>query len=149
MEKDRNRIRKDNGRNEKGAKKVKRKKMRLSFCKGDVLAIGFVLLLALVTEGSFLGGLADKKAQTAVICQNGRIVKEISLQSEDEVWIEGEYVNHIVVRDGAVAIVESDCPGEDCVHSGWISQAGRNIVCLPNRVEIRIRGEAEVDFILH
>ena len=44
--------------------------------------------------------------------------------------------------DGAVAVTASDCPGNDCVHSGWISAAGRSIVCLPNRLEVRITGGA-------
>ena len=60
------------------------------------------------------------------------------------------YTNRIEIKDGKVFITESDCPGEDCVHSGWISEGGRSIVCLPNRVEIRIEGEteSEVDFIV-
>ncbi|MBQ8917117.1 MAG: NusG domain II-containing protein, partial [Oscillospiraceae bacterium] len=45
-------------------------------------------------------------------------------------------------------IAQSTCPGEDCVHSGWISSPGRSVVCLPNRVEIRITGSSEVDFVV-
>ena len=67
-----------------------------------------------------------------------------------EILIENNYTNKLVVKDGKVAIVESDCPGMDCVHSGRISGKGRSLVCLPNRVEIRIEGEmeSEVDFIV-
>ena len=47
------------------------------------------------------------------------------------------------------AFTESDCPGRDCVHSGSIGSTGRSIVCLPNRVEIRvISAEADVDFVV-
>jgi len=45
-------------------------------------------------------------------------------------------------------IAESTCPGNDCVHSGKIHSAGRSIVCLPNRVEIRITGESDVDYVV-
>ena len=43
--------------------------------------------------------------------------------------------------------MEADCPGKDCVHTGSISKAGSAIVCLPNRLEIRIenRGDASSD----
>ena len=54
----------------------------------------------------------------------------------------------VVIRDGRAAILESDCPGGDCIHSGWISQPGRSIVCLPNRVELRIAGQGDVDFVV-
>ena len=48
-----------------------------------------------------------------------------------------------------IAITGSDCPGEDCVHSGWIKASGRSIVCLPNKVEIRIVGQSDdVDFVV-
>ena len=64
--------------------------------------------------------------------------------------IENNYTNKLIVKDKKVAIVESDCPGMDCVHSGAISGKGRSLVCLPNRVEVRIEGEvdSEVDFIV-
>ena len=70
------------------------------------------------------------------------------LNTDAEFEVSGEYVNRIVVRDGRVCIEDSDCPGSDCVHSGWIDKGGRSIVCLPNRVEIRISGESDVDFVV-
>ena len=78
------------------------------------------------------------------------MIQEISLDKDTEVLIENDYTNKLIVRDKKVAIVESDCPGMDCVHSGWISGKGRSLVCLPNRVEIRIEGDvdSEVDFIV-
>ena len=65
-----------------------------------------------------------------------------------EFVVEGDYTNVISVEDGKAAIIESDCPGADCVHSGWIHEPGRSIVCLPNRVEIRMEGASEVDFVV-
>ena len=69
---------------------------------------------------------------------------------DTEVLIQNDYTNKLIVKDKKVAIEESDCPGMDCVHSGVISGKGRSLVCLPNRVEVRIEGEidSEVDFIV-
>ena len=82
------------------------------------------------------------------VYQDGKLIKEISLSDTTEFTVEGDYTNVISVKDGKAAITESDCPGTDCVHSGWIHEAGRSIVCLPNRVEIRIEGASEVDFVV-
>ena len=82
------------------------------------------------------------------VYQEGALIKEFSLDSDVEFVIEGDYKNVITIKDGKVAITESDCPGTDCVHSGWIHEAGRSIVCLPNRVELRIEGTSEVDFVV-
>lgn len=126
---------------------MKKNRMRLKFCFGDIMAIVFVLALAV-----FVGVIFQKKTldagEMAVIYQDGKKIQELSLNKNVEIMIENCYNNKIAVKDGKVAIVESDCPGMDCVHSGWISRGGRSIVCLPNRVEIRIEGESEVDFIV-
>jgi len=76
------------------------------------------------------------------------LMQELSLESDQSILITGEYENTVVIRDGKACIAQSSCPGEDCVHSGWISSPGRSVVCLPNRVEIRITGSSEVDFVV-
>ena len=63
--------------------------------------------------------------------------------------VTGKYTNLIIVENGSIAITASDCPGEDCVHSGAITAPGRSIVCLPNGVEVRVVGQsADVDFVV-
>ena len=39
-------------------------------------------------------------------------------------------------------VSESDCPNQDCVHSGAISRAGQSVVCLPARVAVTLEGAA-------
>ena len=46
------------------------------------------------------------------------------------------------MENGAVRVSESDCPNQDCVHSGAISRAGQSIVCLPARVADTLEGAA-------
>ena len=128
----------------------KKNKMRLTFCKGDAVVIFSVTMLAIFIGVAFWMKTGKDKGSTAVVYQEGKKVQELSLEQNAEVFIENSYTNKVVVKDKKVAIVESDCPGMDCVHSGWISGKGRSLVCLPNRVEIRIEGkvDSEVDFIV-
>ena len=44
---------------------------------------------------------------------------------------------------GAVSVTQSDCPGQDCVHSGAVSRAGQSIVCLPARIVVELVGAAD------
>lgn len=119
--------------------------MRLKFQKGDCIAVAAVLLLALAVALPFVT-VRDEGA-AAQIYQNGELVKTLPLSRDATYTVEGAYTNVITVRDGAVSVTYADCPGEDCVHSGEICAVGRSIVCLPNRVEIRIVGaDADVDF---
>ena len=119
--------------------------MRLRFQKGDILAVAVPLVLAVVLFCAFLPGKAQE-ALKAEIYLDGRLVKTVSLREEQSFVLEGDWRNTVSVKDGRICVSHSDCPGEDCVHSGWISEPGRSIVCLPNRVEVRITGASEVDF---
>lgn len=129
---------------------MKTKNIRLTFCRGDITVIVFVLLLAGVIAFLFGRTVSPEEGNMVVIYKEGEKIEEISLYQNREILVENGYTNKIVIKDKKVAIAESDCPGADCVYSGWISQAGRSLVCLPNRVEIRIEGKEaeEVDFIV-
>ena len=127
---------------------MKKNHMKLEFCKGDFLAIGIVAVIAILVSILFWTKVGAEEGTMVSIYQDGALMKEISLNSDTEVVIEGVYKNVVTVKDGKVAITKSDCPGIDCVHSGWIHESGRSIVCLPNRVELRIEGTSEVDFVV-
>ncbi len=126
------------------------KTVRLTFQKGDFLAIIFVVLLAAGLVFTYLPKKNNTDQAMVQIYQDGTLVKEASLDSSKEqiISISGAYTNEITIRDGKAAITTSDCPGTDCVYTGWISQPGRSIVCLPNRVEVRITGTSDVDFVV-
>lgn len=122
--------------------------MRLRFQKGDILAVAVPLVLAVVLFCAFLPGKAQE-ALKAEIYLDGRLVKTVSLREEQSFVLEGDWRNTVSVKDGRICVSHSDCPGEDCVHSGWIGSPGRSIVCLPNRMEIRIPGDrGDVDLIV-
>ena len=122
--------------------------MRLHFQKGDVIAIAATLLLALSVFLAFLPGAAAPGAM-AKIYLDGTLLRTVSLDVSQKFDVTAEYRNTISVREGKIAVTESDCPGGDCMHSGWVGSSGRSIVCLPNRLEIRIiSGSGGVDFVV-
>ena len=123
-------------------------KNKLHFCKGDWLAIAVVVMLAVAVMLCFLPGNNAPDAYAEVYL-NGRLIKTVALQESQTFVIEDQYSNEITVADGKIAFTSSDCPGQDCVHSGSIQSTGRSLVCLPNRVEIRVVSKADdVDFVV-
>ena len=123
-------------------------KKSYGFRMGDLLAVGAVLLLAALVFALFLipgsteGGFAQ-------VYQDGQLQYTLSLEQDGQITVEGKYACTVTVQDGAVAVTRSNCPGEDCVHSGWITSPGRSIVCLPNALEIRVVGKSsDVDFVV-
>ena len=122
--------------------------MRLRFQKGDLLAVAAVLLLAAAVFALFLPS-RNGDAAVVEIYRNGQRSHAFPLNADRQVTITGDYTNVVTISGGKVAITESSCPGGDCISCGWVSSAGRSIVCLPNGVEIRITGgDSEVDFVV-
>jgi len=116
--------------------------------KADIL----ILIAALVMAVGIITYFARTEAEgsTAIILRDGKEIMRIDLSAvgEKEYTVEGDYINHILVKDGSISVIESTCPGGVCVSSGSISEAGKSIVCLPNRMEIRITGSDEVDVVV-
>ena len=143
---------------------------RLSPNKYDLLVVAAVLTLAVCLGARFWGGL------NAAPVQNGglTVVVEIDGQETDrfalaQVMTETRtYTNNgitltvaasgIIEQDTqtgkqaetlGVRVLESDCPTQDCVHTGQISRAGQSIVCLPARIVITLVGtNADYDVIV-
>lgn len=122
--------------------------LKLSFRKGDWIAILLVLALALGVGAAYVPHKAAGQDAVVQIYQDGKLLKELPLFSNQSLEIGGKYHNTVLIEQGKVCIAESNCPGADCVHSGTIDRPGRSIVCLPNRVELRIAGSGDVDFVV-
>lgn len=118
---------------------------KLRFRRGDAVAIAAVLVFALALLLLLFFSRSTKKMSIARIYKDGSLLRELPLDRDAEYVVEGPYRNVITVKGGAVAITESTCPGGDCIHTGAISAGGKSIVCLPNRVEILLSGESDVD----
>ena len=120
----------------------------LRFHRGDLLAVTLVVLLAVSVAVCFLPKNTAAPVQ-AEIYRDGNLLKTVPLDEETSFAVTGKYTNTITVKNGSIAITASDCPGEDCVHSGAIQTSGRSIVCLPNAVEVRVvNAAADVDFVV-
>ena len=119
----------------------------LRFRPADALVILCVLLLAGASLVPFLRNAAVEPA-TVEVWQNGVLTRPIPAMSQLTFDISGDYTNTVTVAYDNVAVTHSDCPTQDCVHTGWISYTGQTIVCLPNGVEVRLTGgdaEPEID----
>ena len=54
-----------------------------------------------------------------------------------------DYYNVVVISSGTVSVTEASCKNQVCVKHGKISSPGESIVCLPNRLVVRIDNGSE------
>lgn len=91
--------------------------------------------------------------KTVIIEVDGEIYAKYDLDSEKEaksLEINTKYgYNNVVIENGSVFVTDASCPDKLEVKEGGISKTGEMLVCLPNRVVIRIAGESEVDFVAY
>ena len=110
----------------------------------DVVAVCLVLVAAVGTMVFLTGSRSSTRGGLAVIEVNGRVVNRIVLGEDAKKTtykVKGRNgVSVIEVQGGKVHMLESACRDQICVGMGWVDRAGQAVVCLPNRVVIRITG---------
>lgn len=110
----------------------------------DALVVLTVVILAAAVVGLTWRGSHDEGPLTAVISVDGVEEKLISLEETEVHTVHANgYTLEVAVENGTVWMTSSDCPTQDCVHTGRISRSGQSIVCLPARVIITIEGPAD------
>ncbi len=112
--------------------------------KADIIL--FVLLIAIAAAGIVLMSGVGEAGSTAVVRLDGNVVRQVDLSVDQTFWV-GDV--QLQVKDGAIAYIESDCPGKECIHAGWLQKPGSSMACLPNHVSVTVEGksESEVDII--
>lgn len=118
-----------------------KKKYRL-----DIIVISAILLISLVLL--LIVMLSKEEGEVAVVEINGTVVATYSLQQNGEYSLNGG-TNVLVIEDGKAYLNYSNCPDHTCEKTGKIQYVGQSIICLPNKITITVKGEAEggVDFV--
>jgi hypothetical protein len=106
-----------------------------------VLAIGGVGYLAY--SGVGFGGSEGEETspREADIYKGSELIETVSLDTDRDIEIGPAGARNLIrISGGKISVAEADCPDKTCVHTGAKSRAGDMIVCLPNRLQIMIRG---------
>jgi hypothetical protein len=93
----------------------------------------------------------DEAELSAQIIKDGELLYEVNLNDIEDrqtyLLDDGDVI--IIAETGRVRFLESDCPNQICVHTGWISKANQIAACLPNRILVKIVGtNEEVDAVV-
>ena len=109
-----------------------------------------IISLVVVLVGSFLAVLLTRKKNNLVakIYVKDELVQTVDLAKTDNT----EFVIHgakgdltVSIKDNSIAVIEADCPHQDCVHMGYVKESNRPIICAYNQVYIIIEGNSNYD----
>jgi hypothetical protein len=112
---------------------------------GDKILV--VLIVVIGIASLFAISRFKQPGDRVIIEVNGQELQRLDLESSQEITVTGPIGNtRIKVGHGAVQVLSSDCPEKICVKTGKIRHAGEIIVCVPNKVVVKIIGKTENQF---
>lgn len=101
----------------------------------DIILVISLVILTLVTSIFIYKKQTSNKIYVEVSI-NGEITNKYSIDENIEIMLKTG--NVLVIKDGNVCISNADCPDGLCVKQGTISKANESIICLPNKLVVRI-----------
>ena len=110
----------------------------------DIMLIS-ILVISLISWLVVWGITANNKNRKAVIIHDDEVIMELDLSVDKEIELYElengktlEYRMIIIVKDNKIWVEENECPNHDCIKEGKKSKVGDVIICLPNKIIIRI-----------
>jgi len=114
--------------------------------KADIILFIVLVVMGLAVSAALTFTHADAGADAKVVIESGgELYARYPLSEARTIKVpskSGGY-NMVVINGGAVAVVEASCKNQVCVKHGAISRSGESIVCLPNRLVVRIENGSE------
>ena len=114
------------------------------FSPADKILLFCVSVIGLLSLG--IKSDVSDSGHVAVV-QSGDVKMHVPLDRNRDIPIEWDE-HRIVLRieNKSIRILYADCPRQYCVHSGPVRAAGDILICVPNKLVIRIEGKKKNSF---
>ena len=103
-----------------------------------------ICVVSLIIAGAFGVNyfVNTKNVDSIEIYMDNKLYKTYDINDKEEIKIKSkEGYNIVKIHDKGVEIIEASCPDKVCIHQGFITKSSESIVCLPNKVHIKITTE--------
>lgn len=113
--------------------------------KQDLKLIGIILTIALIML-ICLNSIPKMKNGIAKVYYDNQLIQTIDLNIDQTNIIQGEKGDiKIEVQNNQIRVVSETSEKHLCSKQGWIKNTTQSIVCLPNKVVIKIENNSEAD----
>ena len=102
--------------------------------KRELIVLISVFLAALVV--GLLLFILHGKGNCVVIYSDGKELTTMPLDKDTQMSVKGK--NTVCIENNEVFVNWADCPDKLCIKQGKLSKSGKSIVCLPNRLTVKI-----------
>ena len=103
-------------------------------CAGLIAA-----LLAGMGAWQLTRSVSDGGRLVALVHDGDGVVHELPLDTPTQITVTTHFgSNTLTVEDGAVRMVDADCPNRTCVQTAPLSTPGPQIICLPHELWVEV-----------
>ena len=113
--------------------------------RNDIILIASLLLVA-VTALICVFATRRSNSTVALIYVQNELTETIPLYTKEEKSLTVHGLNgdlEIATKDGAIAVVKSNCPHQDCVRMGFVKTTNQPIICAYNAVYVVIKNNVK------
>ena len=108
----------------------------------------FFLLLLIFSCIAYYFGQVEQEHCVAHIYQDGALIDTVDLaqvKKEQQILVKAKNggSNTVCIAPGKICVQDATCPDHVCVQQGWIHDGVYPIVCLPNKLVIRIESDSD------
>ena len=117
--------------------------------KNDMKLITIILIFSILILGVYK--LNNKSASSALVYYEDELILKIDLSKEEKTYeVKGDNgIVYIKAGNGRVKVDEEISPRNLCSKQGYIKEPYESIVCLPNKIIIKIdANKDEIDTII-
>lgn len=121
--------------------------------KADIVLLIIIVVLGLASSAYVV--LSQTSGDTVIIEKDGELYGKYSLAEDRTITIPKDYesenssdesnskYNIVTIKDGSVTMTSASCHSQVCVKHHAIKSTGESIICLPNKVLVKIEGKGD------
>lgn len=113
--------------------------------KADIL---LAFALAVIGVGASIWISSYSTAGNRVVIESdGRTYGSYPLSANRMITVtHGNHSNTVRIQDGTVSVTEASCHNQVCVKHKAIHTTGESIICLPNKMVVKITGKGDSEY---
>lgn len=118
--------------------------------KNDLKLVGLILIIVLVVFGLLLIFKNDNTKNALVYYEDSLVLTiDLGLKGEHTYKVMG-YNGEMIIKtkDNKIKVEEENSPLHLCSKQGWVENSYEVIVCLPNKIVVKIEDQEEIDTVV-
>jgi hypothetical protein len=121
----------------------------VSMNKQDIILVTIILII--VGSIALVFKITEKKNMSnALVYYEDKLVLTIDLTLKEQEYVVDGYNGPVTITagNGKVKVEDEDSPLHLCSKQGYISKSYESIVCLPNKIVIKLEDDSSLDAIV-